>query len=327
MMSQKGIEPMPTKVIAVVVAGLILMLGGLGSAAAPSVLFIGNSFTFGEGSPVHFYRADSVADLNGEGIGGMPALFRSFANQAGLDFDVALETHPGAGLDYHLESRKTELTSRPWDTVVMHGYSTLDRVKAGDPAKLVETASQMAALLRERNPKVAIWLMATWSRADQTYPPAGAWAGKPIEAMAHDVRAGYDLAAAKITPKGVLPVGEAWTRAIQTGVADANPYDGIEAGKLDLWTWDHYHASTAGYYLEALVVFGSLTGRDPRSLGDVECSGYELGLPRTAIKALEQVAFDQLTAAGIAMTAGEPARKLPGRCAAAPTTPATTAGR
>jgi hypothetical protein len=305
-------------VMAGMVAGLILLAGARGGAAGSSVLFIGNSFTFGEGSPVHFYRADTVTDLNGEGIGGLPALFRSFANQAGLDFDVSLETHPGAGLDYHLESRKAELTSHAWDTVVMHGYSTLDRVKPGDPAKLVETASQMAALLRERNPKVAIYLMATWSRADQTYPATGAWAGKPIEAMAKDVRAGYDLAAAKVTAKGILPVGEAWTRAIQTGVADGNPYDGIEAGKLDLWTWDHYHASTAGYYLEALVVFGSLTGRDPRSLGEMECSAYELGLSRPNVKALQQVAYDQLAAAGVAMTATQPTRTMPGRCAAPP---------
>jgi hypothetical protein len=28
----------------------------------------------------------------------------------------------------------------------------------------------MAALLREKNPKVEIYLMATWSRADQIYP-------------------------------------------------------------------------------------------------------------------------------------------------------------
>ena len=309
---------MSTRTIVAVVAGLVLLAGERGSAAGPSVLFIGNSFTFGEGSPVHFYRADTVTDLNGEGIGGLPALFRSFAAQAGLDVDVSLETHPGAGLDYHLESRRTELTSRAWDTVVMHGYSTLDRTKPGDPAKLVDTATQMAALLRGKNPKVAIYLIATWSRADQTYPAAGAWAGKPIDAMAKDVRAGYDLAAARITAKAILPVGEAWNRAIQTGVADGNPYDGVEAGKLDLWTWDHYHASAAGYYLEALVVFGSLTGRDPRSLGDNECSGFELGFSRPQVKALQQVAFAQLTAAGVAMSTSEPTRKTPGRCAPAP---------
>ena len=32
--------------------------------------------------------------------------------------------------------------------------------------------------------------MATWSRADETYPAKGAWAGQPIEAMARDVRVG-----------------------------------------------------------------------------------------------------------------------------------------
>jgi hypothetical protein len=308
---------MSTRVIAAMVAGLVLLAGGRGRAAGSSVLFIGNSFTFGEGSAVHFYRADTVTDLNHEGIGGLPALFRSFAAQAGLDVDVSLETHPGAGLDYHLETRKAELTSRAWDTVVMHGFSTLDRVKPGNPQTLVDTAARMAALLREKNPDVAIYLMATWSRADQTYPPKGAWAGKPIDAMAKDVRAGYDLAAAKSAAKAVLPVGEAWNRAIQAGVADGNPYDGIDAGKLDLWTWDHYHASTAGYYLEALVVFGGVTGRDPRSLGEFECSGYELGLSRSHVKALQQVAFDQLTASGVAMSAAAPARMAPGRCAAA----------
>jgi hypothetical protein len=85
---------------------------------------------------------------------------------------------------------------------------------------------------------------------------------------------------------------------VMPGAADANPYDGVEAGKLNLWTYDHYHASTYGYYLEALVVFGRLTGRDPRSLGDNECSAYELGMARAEVKALQQAAFDQLAASG-----------------------------
>jgi hypothetical protein len=89
-----------------------------------------------------------------------------------------------------------------------------------------------------------------------------------------------------------------WSRAMQTGVADPNPYDGIEPGKLNLWTYDHYHGSAHGYYLEALVTFGSLTGRDPRSLGENECSAYELGFSRSEVNALQQVAFDQLASTG-----------------------------
>ena len=281
------------------VAGLILASGITGGAAAgTSVLFIGNSFLFGSGSAVRFYRADTVTDLNSEGIGGVPALFKSFTQQAGLDYDVSLETRGGSGLDFHLENKLGVIGRRGWDTVVMHGYSTLDADKPRDPAKLVATSKQMADVLRSRNPKVDVYLMATWSRADQTYPAKGAWAGQPIEAMARDLRAAYDRAAGPSAAKAVIPVGEAFIRAIQTGVADPNPYDGIEAGKLNLWTYDHYHASTYGYYLEALVIFGSVTGRDPRSLGQNECSAYELGLSRQEAGALQQVAFDQLAGAG-----------------------------
>jgi hypothetical protein len=224
----------------------------------------------------------------------VPALFKSFTQQAGLDYDVFLETRGGSGLDFHLENKLGVIGRRGWDAVVMHGFSTLDADKPRDPAKLIATSKQMADFLRTRNPKVALYLMATWSRADQTYPPRGAWAGQPIEAMARDVRAAYDRAAGSSAVKAVIPVGEAWTRAMQTGVADPNPYDGIEPDKLNLWTYDHYHASAHGYYLEALVIFGSLTGRDPRSLGENECSAYELGLPRSQVNALQQVAFDQL---------------------------------
>jgi hypothetical protein len=102
---------------------------------------------------------------------------------------------------------------------------------------------------------------------------------------------------------------------MQNGVADPNPYDGIDAGKLNLWTYDNYHASTYGYYLEALVIFGSVTGRDPRSLGDNECSAFELGLSRTEAKTLQQVAFDQLASTGPAVTALPASTTKPGAAA------------
>ncbi len=281
------------------VVGLMTGLNVAAAESRSSVLFIGNSFTYAHFSPVRFYRSDTVTDLNGGGVGGMPALFKSFTQQAGLDYDVFLETRGGAGLDYHLENKLGVIGKRGWDTVVMHGFSTLDYDKPRDPAKLIATAKQMADFLRSRNPKVEIYMMATWSRADETYPKEGAWFGEPIEAMARDVRAAYDRAAAGAGVKMVIPVGEAWTRAMQTGVADPNPYDGVDEGKLDLWAHDHYHASAYGIYLEALVIFGSITGRDPRSLGDQECSAFELGFRLAQVRALQKVAFDQLASAHI----------------------------
>ena len=115
----------------------------------------------------------------------------------------------------------------------------------------------------------------------------------------------------------MIPVGEAWNRAILSGVADANPYDGIEADKLDLWTYDHYHASTYGYYLEALVVFGRVTGRDPRSLGRSECSAFELGLSTAQAQALQQIAFDELASSmPLAPNPAPQAAGNPQRCGA-----------
>jgi hypothetical protein len=297
----------------------LCLLLAAGSALAGSILFIGNSFTFGFGSPVRFYRPDTVTDLNSAGQGGVPALFKSFTAQAGLAYDVYLETEPGVGIDWHLAHKLDVIGRRPWDTVVMHGFSTLDPKKPGDPAVLIASVRQMAEFLRTKNPAMNIRVMATWPRADQTYEPKGAWYGKPIEAMARDVREGYNLAAAGSAAIKVVPVGDAWVRAMHSGVADANPYDGIDAGKINLWTFDSYHASTYGYYLEALVLFGNITGLDPRSLGGAECSGFELGLSPAQVVALQQVAFDQLAAEGTlnpanAIAPGKTA--LPARCGA-----------
>jgi Domain of unknown function (DUF4886) len=296
----------------------LIVFGTADAQSARTVLFIGNSFTFADKSAVHFYRAGTVTDLNHEGIGGVPALFKTFAGEAGLSYDVSLETHPGVGLDWHLAHEGDALGQRPWDIVVMHGYSTLDAAKPGDPATLAATAREMADLLRRENPKVEIHLMATWPRADQTYVPTGHWAGQPIEAMARDVRAGYDKAASAANVTSVIPVGQAWVRAFQAGVADPNPYDGIDAGTVDLWAYDHYHGSTYGYYLNALVIFGDVTGRDPRSLTDRECAAFELGLSTAQVKALQQVAFDELTNAKVPLTSAAPARPSSAgmRCAA-----------
>ena len=277
-----------------------ILLSGLHAQPAPtpppSVVFIGNSFIFGANSAVRFYRAHTVTDLNGEGTGGVPALFKAFATEAGRDFAVSLETSPGKNFDYHVQN-KAAVIGRPWDYVVTLGFSLLDASKPGDPTLLIRSAKELAELLHGKNPAVDIRLIATWSRADQTYPATGHWHGQPIEKMALDIRAAYDSAAAG-TPfiHGVIPVGEAWNRAMKTGVADPNPYDGIAFGQIDLWSFDHYHPSTFGYYLEALMVFGDVTGLDPRSLGRSERTALELGMSPDQAAALQQVAFDELAA-------------------------------
>jgi len=283
---------------------LLLLLAGSGLAWAQdkpkTVVFIGNSFTFGANSAAHYYKSDSVTDLNGPGangktVGGVPAIFKAFTKEAGLNYTVSLETVGGKGMDFHY-AEKRALLDKSWDVVVMHGYSTLDQAKPGDPALLISSAKQMTDMFRARNPRAEVWLDATWSRADQTYPEGKPWHGKPIQQMGIDIAAAYDLAAKSARVTGVVPVGLAWNRAMDSGVAEDNPYDGIAVNKVNLWTWDSYHASTYGYYLEALMIFGKLTGKDPLSLGDAETVADDMGFSKPQTHALQQVAHDQLAA-------------------------------
>ncbi len=265
-------------------------------AAAKTVLFIGNSFTFGANSPVMRYRPDRVSDLNREGIGGVPALFKTFAIQSGLDWQVSLETSPGKDLAWHLANRRA-LIDRRWDVVVLQGFSTLDAERPGDPVRHLAAARAIAALVHARNPAAQVRLVATWSRADQTYRPSGHWFGLPIARMAEDLLAANRLGLAPgYGIHSVLPVGTAWNRAIRDGYADPNPYDGVAFGQVNLWTWDQYHASAEGYYLEALVEFGAITGRDPRSLGSRERAAEDLGINPEVARRLRDVAAAELAA-------------------------------
>ncbi|WP_232343368.1 PEP-CTERM sorting domain-containing protein [Novosphingopyxis sp. YJ-S2-01] len=255
------------------------------AAPAQTVLFVGNSFTYGALSPVWHYRADTVTDLNGEGVGGVPALFKLFTEELGLNYDVYLETSPGKSLEWHWQN-KAPLLDRAWDHVALQDYSTLNPDKPADPANLITYSKKFSAMFEARNPKVDIGLTSTWSRPDLTYRPDKAWTGRSIYQMALDIRRGYDAAkAANEAVDRVNPVGEAFNCAIAAGVADANPYDGTSFGQVDLWTFDHYHGSAYGYYLEALVLLGSITGKDPRLLGGEEEAASELGLsPEIAVK-------------------------------------------
>jgi hypothetical protein len=263
------------------------------AAAGPqrSILFVGNSFTFGALSPVMTYRKDSVADLNGDGMGGVPALFKRFADEAGLHYDVSLETAAGQTLAWHL-ANKSAVIDRPWNAVVLQQYSTLDPVKPGDAASTITAVRDIAQMLSRRNPHVDISLVATWTRADLTYPSGKPWSGKPIQQMALDLRKADDQAHAAVPALArVVPVGQAFNCAIALGIADPNPYDGLASGQIDLWATDHYHASSYGYYLEALTEFSSITHVDPRKLGPGEGAAHDLGIaPSTAVK-LQDIAF------------------------------------
>ena len=271
---------------------------------ARTVLFLGSSFTYGAHSAAQHYHPELVKDLNGpdkygETYAGVPAIFKQFTLEVGLtDDDVSSELVGGKGLEYWFTVPDIlARINKPWDIVVMHGFSTLDQAHPGDKSLLLSSSKHIADMFLKANPNAKLYLFATWSRADQTYPDGKPWHGKPIQQMGKDVEDAYEQAV-KEEPRyaGIVPVGLAWNRAIDTGVADGNPYDGIDANKVDLWAYDHYHASAYGYYLEALMDFGKITGHDPLELDGKDRVAEALGISPGQAHALMQVAHDTLGA-------------------------------
>ena len=111
-----------------------------GLAATSSVLFVGNSYTFGRVNPVMGYNTANVRDLTdipGTGgnafephpWGGVPGIFKQFTVQAGLDVDVALSTRNAASLRGHLLNTngvvdlRSNLSSQTWTQVVLQEQS------------------------------------------------------------------------------------------------------------------------------------------------------------------------------------------------------------
>lgn len=261
------------------------------SQASRSILFIGNSFTFGAMSDAMTYRKDSVTDLNNDGMGGVPALFKRFTEEAGLQYDVSLETAAGQTLKWHLATKRTVIDRR-WDAVVLQQYSTLSPENPGDVTDTIPAARGLSEMLRQRNPRVDISLVATWTRPDLTYPPGKRWSGDPVQRMALDLRSA-DNRVRSLVPSiaRVIPVGEAFNCAIARRIADPNPYDGLAPGEVDLWASDHYHASNEGYYLEALTIFAAVTKTDPRMFGVSEKAAQDLHIQPLVAANLQTVAF------------------------------------
>lgn len=114
-------------------------------AETVSVLFVGNSYTFGRVDPVMSYNAGQVHDLtaamwaaNPSGSnafephpwGGVPGIFKQFTVQAGLDYEVSLSTRNAASLRGHFLNTNAagwdlrgNIGAQAWDKVVLQEQS------------------------------------------------------------------------------------------------------------------------------------------------------------------------------------------------------------
>lgn len=106
----------------------------------------------------------------------------------------------------------------------------------------------------------------------------------------------YALDQGSSSYQGIAPVGQAFLRAVQTGIATGDFWgdDAMTDGLIDLWFDDGTHASKFGSYLSALTLFGTITGLDPSRFGAGELAAFELGIDVNSALLLQRVASDQL---------------------------------
>ena len=114
-------------------------------AASTSIVFVGNSYTFGRVDPVMSYNAANVHDLTAgfnaissagsnpwepHPWGGIAGIFKQFTTQKGLDYDVSISARNAASLrGQYLNTANAawdlrgNVASKPWDVVVLQEQS------------------------------------------------------------------------------------------------------------------------------------------------------------------------------------------------------------
>ncbi len=172
-------------------------------------------------------------------------------------------------------------------TSLINGIDAADAAagKANAAITLAQTPPLASYGYTSSNPNAPIFGSSTVAsqNGNKAYAP---YVGdtNPIAAMASDLHnayvaeaAAYNLANPTKSHVSVALDGDAWVSAINLGYAEQNPFLVNEpAGQVDLWDSDPllacctvpigYHPSAYGDYLNALTLFGQITGIDPTTL-------------------------------------------------------------
>ena len=225
---------------------------------------------------------------SGNESGDLPLIENAKYNQVVLQ-DQTFQPLP-ASITVNGQSVPTRGDPASFDSGVSRLVTDIDKAdaKAGKPNAAItldETPPLAAYGYTSSNPNEPIFGTSTVAQqgGNKAYAP---YVGdpNPIAAMASDLHNAYETAASlynTANPAGshvsVALSGDAWVSAINMGIAQQDPFLLSEpAGQVDLWdsnpylacceTPIGYHPSVYGDYLNALVLFGQITGINPTTL-------------------------------------------------------------
>jgi len=230
---------------------------------SPSVLFLGNSYTF---------------------YNNMPSLVSQLANSAGENLTVDSNTPGGYTLEGHTTNATTlqKLASGNYDYVVFQAQSQRPSFPQGQVEQDVfPFARKLDSLARAGNPCVQTLFYMTWGRENgdagncTVWPPVCTYEGMD------DLLYQRYMQMASDNEAQVAPVGRLW-RYLRT----YHP-------TINLYASDGSHPSFAGSYAAATAFYTLLFKQDPSLLNfNGSLTAAEASLIRNAAKA---VVYDSLT--------------------------------
>ena len=167
----------------------------------------------------------------------LPAMLEALLRSGGLEqVRMASLSQPGFGLEDHWRGgvARAAIRDGEWDVIVLQqGPSATE----GRPS-LLEYSSRFAEKARDAGARVGLYMV---------------WPSKARSFDFEGVSESYSMAAD--SAGGLLfPIGDAWREAW------------CRDPDLALYGPDAFHPSPAATYLAALVIYGRLTGSDPRGL-------------------------------------------------------------
>ena len=194
------------------------------------VLMVGNSYTF-------HHDLHTLLQQVAEGVAGGPRLH------------VDTEARGGYSLRQHLRSGQAlaKIRSGRYTHVVLQGHSmsALDH-----PDQLAADAERFKQAIDETTGHTVFY--ATWARS----PEARLYRTHKLVHSFEEMTELVDTTYASISQKlgaGLAPVGRAFERSL------------VQNPKLALWDADGSHPTVAGSFMAACVLYGAITGADPRA--------------------------------------------------------------
>jgi hypothetical protein len=221
--------------------GLALAFMSVGSSLSPAaarmssdrpmrVLLIGNSYTQANLMP-HLLRRIS----------------ESVPNSTPLHVEAVV--HGGFTLRKHLEQgdAATRIRRGHYRQVVLQGHSLS---ALNDPFELDQSIHLFKRMIDRTGARTVLY--ATWPRHPQAHFYRTSVAVRSFADMALRVDGAYSRLAGRLDAR-LAPVGRAFARAL------------VAAPTLALYRPDGSHPSEIGSFLAACVLYGTLTGEDPRN--------------------------------------------------------------